>query len=111
MAEKLTIMLVDDHYLVRVGLASVIALEADMTVCAEASTGEHAIGLFRARRPTVTLMDLRLPGLSGLKTTEARRAEFPGARIVDLSAHASAEDVYATLEAGASAGEGESVRA
>ena len=103
MAEKLTIMLVDDHYLVRVGLASVIALEADMTVCAEASTGEQAIGLFRTRRPTVTLMDLRLPGMSGLKTTEAIRAEFPDARIIVLSTYVSDEEIYAALQAGAMA--------
>ena len=103
MAEKLTIMLVDDHYLVRVGLASVIALEADMTVCAEASTGEQAIGLFRARRPTVTLMDLRLPGMSGLKTTEAIHAEFPDARIIVLSTYVSDEEIYAALQAGAMA--------
>jgi DNA-binding NarL/FixJ family response regulator len=103
MAEKLTIMLVDDHYLVRVGLTSVIALEADMTVCAEASTGEQAIGLFRARRPTVTLMDLRLPGMSGLKTTQAIRAEFPDARIIVLSTYVSDEEIYAALQAGAMA--------
>src|SRR5712692_1597519 len=98
MAEKLTIMLVDDHYLVRVGLTSVIALEADMTVCAEASTGEQAVGLFRARRPHVTLMDLRLPGMSGLKTTQAIRAEFPDARIIVLSTYVSDEDIYAALQ-------------
>ena len=103
MAEKLTIMLVDDHYLVRVGLTSVIALEADMTVCAEASTGEQAVGLFRARRPHVTLMDLRLPGMSGLKTTQAIRAEFPDARIIVLSTYVSDEEIYAALQAGAMA--------
>ena len=62
MADKLKIMLVDDHYLVRMGLASIIALEPDMTVCAEASTGEQARALYRTHRPDVTLMDLRLPG-------------------------------------------------
>jgi len=103
MAEKLTIMLVDDHYLVRVGLASVIALEPDMSVCAEASTGEQAISLFRARRPTVTLMDLRLPGINGLKTTDAIRAEFPDARIIVLSTYVSDEEIYAALQAGAMA--------
>jgi DNA-binding NarL/FixJ family response regulator len=103
MAETLTIMLVDDHYLVRVGLTSVIALEPDMTVCAEASTGEQAVGLFRARRPTVTLMDLRLPGMSGLKTTQAIRAEFPDARIIVLSTYVSDEEIYAALQAGAMA--------
>ena len=70
-------MLVDDHYLVRMGLASIIALEPDMTVCAEASTGEQAQALFRAHRPDVTLMDLRLPGMSGTETTQAIREEFP----------------------------------
>ena len=103
MSEKLTIMLVDDHYLVRVGLTSVIALEADMTVCAEASTGEQAVALFRARRPDVTLMDLRLPVMSGLKTTQAIRAEFPEARIIVLSTYVSDEEIYAALQAGAMA--------
>src|SRR2546428_2469878 len=103
MAEKLTIMLVDDHYLVRVGLTSVIALEADMTVCAEASTGEQAIGLFRARRPSVTLMDLRLPGMSGLEATQAIRSEFADARIIVLSTYVSDEEIYAALQAGAMA--------
>ena len=67
MADKLKIMLVDDHYLVRMGLASIIALEPDMTVCAEASTGEQARALFRSHRPDVTLMDLRLPGMNGVR--------------------------------------------
>ena len=64
---QLRIMLVDDHYLVRVGLTSVISLEPDMTVCAEAATGEQAIAGFRAHRPDVTLMGVRLPGMSGLE--------------------------------------------
>ena len=66
MADKLKIMLVDDHYLVRMGLASIIALEPDMTVCAEAATGEQAVAMFRTHRPQVTLMDQRLPGHLGL---------------------------------------------
>ena len=57
-ATPLKIMLVDDHYLVRMGLASIIAVETDMTVCAEASSGEQALALFRTHRPDVTLMDL-----------------------------------------------------
>jgi DNA-binding NarL/FixJ family response regulator len=103
MAEKLKIMLVDDHYLVRVGLASIIALEADMTVCAEASTGEQAIALFRAHRPDVTLMDLRLPGMSGSDTTHAIRAVYPDAHIIILSTYVSDEEIYAALQAGAMA--------
>jgi two-component system NarL family response regulator len=96
-------MLVDDHYLVRVGLASIIALEADMTVCAEASTGEQAISLFRAERPDVTLMDLRLSGLNGTEATQKILGEFPDARIIVLSTYAGDEEIYKALQAGAMA--------
>jgi DNA-binding NarL/FixJ family response regulator len=103
MAEKLKIMLVDDHYMVRVGLASIIALEQDMTVCAEASTGEQAIALFRTAQPDVTLMDLRLPGLSGSEATQAIHTEFPDARIIVLSTYVCDEEIYNALQAGAMA--------
>jgi two-component system NarL family response regulator len=103
MADKLRIMLVDDHYLVRMGLASIIALEPDMTVCAEASTGEQAQALFRVHRPDVTLMDLRLPGLSGTDTAQAIRAEYPDARIVMISTYVCDEEIYGALQAGAMA--------
>jgi DNA-binding NarL/FixJ family response regulator len=103
MADKLKIMLVDDHYLVRMGLASIIALEPDMTVCAEASTGEQARTLFRTARPDVTLMDLRLPGMSGSETIQAIRSEFPDARIVMISTYVCDEEIYGALQAGAMA--------
>jgi DNA-binding NarL/FixJ family response regulator len=103
MADKLRIMLVDDHYLVRMGLASIIALEHDMTVCAEASTGEQAQALFRIHRPDVTLMDLRLPGMSGTDTAQAIRAEYPEARIVMISTYVCDEEIYGALQAGAMA--------
>jgi two-component system NarL family response regulator len=98
---RLRIMLVDDHYLVRVGLASIIGLEADMAVCAEAATGELAVAHYRAHRPDVTLMDLRLPGMGGTEATQAIRAEFPEARIIVLSVHAGDEEIYNALQAGA----------
>lgn len=103
MAAKLRIMLVDDHYLVRVGLASIIALEPDMTVCAEASTGEQAIQLFRAHQPDVTLMDLRLSGLNGAEATQAIHVEFPEARIIVISTYVGDEEIYSALQAGAMA--------
>lgn len=103
MADKLKIMLVDDHYLVRMGLASIIALERDMTVCAEASTGEQARALFRTHRPDVTLMDVRLPGMSGTQTNHAIREEFPDARIVMISTYVTDEEIYGALQAGAMA--------
>ena len=101
MADKLKVMMVDDHYLVRMGLASIIALEPDMLVCAEASTGEQACALFRRHRPDVTLMDLRLPGMNGSETIQAIRAEFPGARIRMLSMLVSDQETYVALQAGA----------
>jgi two-component system NarL family response regulator len=103
MADRIRVLLVDDHYLVRVGLTSIIALEPDMTVCAEAATGEQAIARFRDHRPDVTLMDLRLPGLSGLQALQAIRSEFPEARIIVLSTYAADEEIYSALQAGAMA--------
>jgi DNA-binding NarL/FixJ family response regulator len=103
MGEKLKIMIVDDHYLVRVGLTSIIGLEHDMTVCGEAASGEQAVAMYAARRPDVTLMDVRLPGLSGIAATEAIRADFPDAKIIVLSTYISDEEVYAALKVGAMA--------
>jgi DNA-binding NarL/FixJ family response regulator len=100
---KLKVMLVDDHYLVRMGLTSVINLEPDMTVCAEASTGEQAISMYRAQRPDVLLMDLRLPGISGVVATQRIRMEFPEAKVIIVSTYVSDEDIYAALQAGAMA--------
>ena len=100
-ATLIRLMLVDDHTLVRVGLSSLIGLEPDMTVCAEAATGEQAIELFRSARPDVTLMDLRLPDLSGTEAIRSIRAEFPDAKIVALSTFAGDEEIRLALEAGA----------
>ena len=97
----LKILLVDDHYLVRMGLASIIGLEPDMAVCAEASNGEQAVALFRVHRPDVTLMDQRLPGMTGSQTTQAIRAEFPSARILVLSTYVCDEEIYNALQFGA----------
>lgn len=96
-------MLVDDHYMVRMGLASIIGLEQDMTVCAEASTGEEALLLYREHRPDVTIMDLRLPGLSGWETTSRIRQEFAEARIVILSTYVCDEEIHSALQSGAMA--------
>jgi DNA-binding NarL/FixJ family response regulator len=103
MAGGLRVLLVDDHYLVRVGLASIIGLETDMTVCAEAATAEQALALVRAERPDVTLMDQRLPGMSGADATQLIRAEFPDARVIILSTYSTDEEVYAAFQAGAMA--------
>ena len=96
-------MLVDDHYLVHMGLRSVLALEPDMTVCAEASNGDQARALFRTHRPDVTLMDVRLSGASGTETLHDIRLEFPDARIVMISTYVGDEEIYGALQAGAMA--------
>ena len=74
-----------------------------MTVCAEASSGEQAQALFRTKRPDVTLMDLRLPGMNGAETIQAIRHEFPDARFVMLSTYVCDEEIYGALQAGAMA--------
>ena len=101
MGNEIRLLLVDDHYLVRVGLSSVIALESDMRVCAEAATGLHAIELFRSHQPDVTLMDLRLPDLSGTEAIRTIRAEYPQAGIIALSTFAGDEEIHMALQAGA----------
>ena len=86
MADKLKLMLVDDHYLVRMGLASIMALEPDVEVCAEASNGQEARALYRIHRPDVTLMDLRLPDISGTETLQAIRGWTGGTQVTDRPA-------------------------
>jgi two-component system NarL family response regulator len=103
MSLPLKVMVVDDHYLVRMGLASILAIEPDITICAEASSGEQAQVLFRTHNPDVTLMDLRLPGLNGVETIQAIRRQFRDARFVMLSTYVCDEEIYGALQAGAMA--------
>jgi DNA-binding NarL/FixJ family response regulator len=101
MGKRLRVLLVDDHALMRLGLATVIAGEPDLEVCGQAGTGEQAIALFRAARPDVTLMDMRLPDRSGADAIRAIRREFPDAKILVLSTFAADEEIYAAITAGA----------
>jgi two-component system NarL family response regulator len=97
------IMFVDDHPVLREGLAAIIATQPDMQVVAEAGDGEQAIALFRRHRPDITLMDLRLPVMSGIDAMTAIGKEFPGARFIVLTTYDGDEDVYRALQAGARA--------
>lgn len=95
------ILVVDDHFMVRMGLSASLNVEPDIEVVGEAGTGEAAIQEFRVHRPDLVIMDVRLPGMSGAETTAAILREFPDARILMLSTHSGEEEVYRALEAGA----------
>jgi DNA-binding NarL/FixJ family response regulator len=101
MKKKIRIMVVDDHFVVRMGLAGSINIEADMVVEAEASNGQQAIASYRQHRPDIVLMDLNLPGMSGVEATSAICKEFPDASVIMLSTHDGEEDIYRSLQAGA----------
>jgi DNA-binding NarL/FixJ family response regulator len=100
-AEKIKVMVVDDHPLMRVGVASIINARADMTVVAQAGTGEDAVALFLRHKPDITLMDLRLPGMSGVDAINAIRTKTPAAKFVVLTTYEGDEDIHRALEAGA----------
>jgi DNA-binding NarL/FixJ family response regulator len=95
------LLCVDDHRLVREGLSLIVGQHADIQVVALAGDGEQAVELFRRHRPDVTLMDLRLPGMSGVDAIRAIRAEDPDARVVVLTMYEGDEDIHRALEAGA----------
>jgi DNA-binding NarL/FixJ family response regulator len=97
------ILCVDDHPVFRKGITAIIASETNMTLVAEASSGEQAIKLFRQHHPDVILMDLRLPGMSGIDAMIAIRGEFPEARIIILSTFEGDAEVQRALRAGARA--------
>ncbi|MEP7342813.1 MAG: response regulator transcription factor [Acidobacteriota bacterium] len=98
---QIRILCVDDHAIVREGLNAVISAQPDLSVIAEASSGEEAIELYRQHRPDIVLMDLRLKGASGLEATIAIREEFPQARIIMLTTYDGDEDIHRALDAGA----------
>jgi DNA-binding NarL/FixJ family response regulator len=95
------ILTVDDHPLLRDGIAAMFDRQEDMTLVGQASDGREAIESFRRLRPDVTLMDLRMPGMSGIEAIVAIRAEFPAARIIVLTTYAGDAQAAAALKAGA----------
>jgi DNA-binding NarL/FixJ family response regulator len=98
---SIRIMTVDDHPLLRQGIATLIDSEPDMKLVAEASDGAEAIAQFRLHRPDVTLMDIQMPNVNGTEAIEQIRSEFPDAKILVLSTYAGDVQVLRALKAGA----------
>jgi DNA-binding NarL/FixJ family response regulator len=101
--ERIRILTVDDHPLLREGIAALVNAESDMKLVAEASNGEEAIKQFRLHRPDVTLMDLQMPALNGIEAVARIRAEFPDARIIVLTTYTGDVQALRALKAGARA--------
>ena len=101
--DLIKILVVDDHFVVRMGVTTLVNAQDDMTVVGEAANGKQGVELFRSCRPDVTLMDLRMPEMNGVAAITAIRAEFPDARIIVLSTYDGDEDIYRAFQAGARA--------
>jgi DNA-binding NarL/FixJ family response regulator len=99
-AETITILCVDDHPLVRKGIASIIANEANMKLVGEAGGGHEAVDMFRQLRPNVVLMDLRMPDMDGIEATKQIRKIDADAKIIALTSYDGDQDIYKAIEAG-----------
>jgi DNA-binding NarL/FixJ family response regulator len=97
------ILIVEDHLIARVGLTAIVETQSDMEVAGDARSGEEALSIYARVQPDVTLMDLRLPGMSGVDTMVAVRRLAPQARFIALSSYSGDEDIKRALNAGAQA--------
>lgn len=102
-ASQIRILTVDDHPVVRQGLAGLIAVQQDMTLVGEAFNGRDAIQQFRTHRPDVTLMDLQMPEMNGIDALIAIRNEFPDAKVIVLTTYTGDVQILRALKAGAHA--------
>jgi DNA-binding NarL/FixJ family response regulator len=102
MTKKIKVLAVDDHPLLREGIAAVIEGEGDIELVAQATNGQEAIELFRVHRPDVTLMDLQMPGMNGIDAIQAIRREFTSARFIVLTTYQGDVQALRPLKAGAS---------
>lgn len=102
MNREFRLLVVDDHFFVRMGLTDSLNATPDMQVVAEAENGLQAIRSYRKHRPDLVILDGRLPGMGGVETLVALRLEFPDARVLMLANDESDEDVYGAMQAGAS---------
>jgi DNA-binding NarL/FixJ family response regulator len=101
MTNSIRILVAEDHHVVRQGLVALIKTVEDMRVVGEACDGKQAVELFRQHQPDVTIMDLRLPNMTGVEAITEIRRNFPNARIIVLTTYDGDEDIYRALQAGA----------
>src|ERR1700733_13580992 len=101
MSDPIRIMIVEDHAVVRQGLAALLRTVPDFSIVAEAADGRASVELFRQHQPDITLMDLRLPQMNGVEAITSIRNDFPQARIIVLTTFDGDEDIYRALQAGA----------
>ena len=102
-ANPIRILIAEDHLIARVGVSTIVNMQPDMTVVAEAANGQQAVELFRKHLPDVTLLDLRMPGMSGVEAAAAIRRQFPKARLIALTTYGGDEDIRRALHAGVQA--------
>lgn len=100
-ASSITLLLIDDHFVVRSGIVASLELEDDLKVVGQADRGEDALALFAKLKPQVILMDLQLPGISGIEATAALLREHPQARVLIFSTFARDDEILSALRAGA----------
>jgi DNA-binding NarL/FixJ family response regulator len=100
-ASKIRVLVVDDHPIMRIGISAIIEATPDMTAVAQAGNGEEAIELFEKHLPDITLMDLRLPGMSGVEAIRTLVSRHRGAKFVVLTTYEGEEEIHQALEAGA----------
>ena len=103
MNEKIRILVAEDHLVARVGVTTIVNMQPDMTVVAEAANGQQAVEMYRLHQPDVILLDLRMPGMGGVEAAIAIRSEFPGAHMIALTTYGGDEDIRRALAAGVQA--------
>jgi two-component system, NarL family, response regulator len=102
-SSQIRLMIVEDHFVVREGLKSIINSQQDMVTVAEAGNGRQAVEAYEQHRPDVTLMDVRIPGLNGIDAITSIVAKFPNARVIVLSTYGGDESIFRAFQAGAMA--------
>ncbi len=100
MSNPIRILVAEDHLVARVGVSTIVNMQPDMTIIAEASNGQQAVEMYRKLLPDIALLDMRMPIMSGVEAATAIRAEFPHARMIALTTYGGDEDIRRALAAG-----------